>query len=152
MQCPARNNKTFICPCRIKGTSLVLVWVLKTRCNKPNFDCLVYDMDADEARVVRQAEKWQVMFECDPALQDYDVDRMNRCAILFFATTFFSLTRSNSATQDWMILGRWEYEPKRGLRLDTRKPQLSDTELKALGYGEADTGFEVSSSEGMLAA
>jgi hypothetical protein len=51
-----------------------------------------------------------------------------------------------------MILGRWKYDPKRGLRLDTRKPQLSDTELKEQGYGEADTGFEVSSSGGMLGA
>lgn len=78
MQCPARANKVFICPCRIKGTTLVLVWILRTRCNSPHLDCLVYDIESDEVRVVRQSEKWQVLYECDPKLEDYDSDRMNR--------------------------------------------------------------------------
>jgi hypothetical protein len=84
MQCPAKGNKLFFCPCRIRGISLVLAWILRTRCNAPHFDCLVYDMDSDEARVVRQSEKWQAKYECDPTLQDYDVDRMKRCAILLY--------------------------------------------------------------------
>ena len=83
MQCPARGNKLFICPCRIKDTSLVLVWILRTRCNAPHFDCLVYDMDSDDARVVRQSEKWQGIYECDPTQQDYDINRMNKYAVLF---------------------------------------------------------------------
>ena len=61
-------------------------------------------------------------------------------------------TRLNSAVQDWIKLGRWEYDPRRGLRLDTRKPQLPDGELKELGYSEADTGFESSSTAGILDA
>lgn len=77
MQTPGKASKTFICPCRIVGTSLVLVFILKTRCNKPNYDCLVYDMDSDKAHVMRQDTKWQSTFELDVSLQDYDVDAMN---------------------------------------------------------------------------
>ena len=51
-----------------------------------------------------------------------------------------------------MKLGRWQYDPKRGLRLDTRKPQLPDTELKEQGYSAVDTGFEDPASGGMPVA
>jgi hypothetical protein len=49
-----------------------------------------------------------------------------------------------------MKINRWEYDPKRGLRLDTRKPQLPDAQLKEQGYGEADTGFEDEASTGII--
>lgn len=51
MQSGGKGNKTFVCPCRIKGTDLVLVYVLRTRCNKPHYDCLVYDIVGDKAFV-----------------------------------------------------------------------------------------------------
>jgi hypothetical protein len=68
--------KTFVCPCRIVDTNLVLVYILKTRCNRPHYDCLVYDIDTDKAFVMRQASKWQSNFQLDPTLQDYDADAM----------------------------------------------------------------------------
>lgn len=77
MQCPGKENKTFVCPCRVVNTTLVLVFILKTRCNKPHYDCLVYDMDTKKAFVLRMQTKWESKYELDPTLHDYDVDAMN---------------------------------------------------------------------------
>jgi len=44
-----------------------------------------------------------------------------------------------SAVENRITLGRWRFDPKRGLRLECKKPQLADTELKLLGYSEMNT-------------
>lgn len=78
MQSNLKVNRTFVCPCRIKGTALVLVYIMRTRCNKPHFDCLVYDIVDKKAYVQHQSDKWEANYECDPELQDYSLDDMNR--------------------------------------------------------------------------
>lgn len=79
MICPGKKNKTFVCPCRIKGTDIVLVWILRTRCNKPRYDCLVYDVRTDKAYVVNAlGYNWEHNYECDETLEDFDIDRMSR--------------------------------------------------------------------------
>lgn len=55
MQSPGKACKTFVCPCRIVGTRLVLVFMLKTRCNKQHYDCLVFDIDDKKAKIIRQS-------------------------------------------------------------------------------------------------
>ena len=41
-----------------------------------------------------------------------------------------------SAVENWIVLGRWRFDSNRGLRLECKRPQLADTELKELGYAE----------------
>jgi hypothetical protein len=48
-----------------------------------------------------------------------------------------------SATETWMAVGRWKYDPSRGLRLECKKPQLADTELKELGYADSNTSGSI---------
>jgi hypothetical protein len=55
-----------------------------------------------------------------------------------------------SAADDWVKLGRWEYDPKRGLRITTKNPQLPDSELKKLGYGEHDNNEAATPSGGNI--
>jgi hypothetical protein len=76
---PGRRNKIFVCPCRIKGTDLVLVWILKTRCNKPRYDCLVYNIKTDLATVINANNvNWEKDYDCDVTLEDYDFAMMSK--------------------------------------------------------------------------
>lgn len=73
------TGKTFITRCRLKGTDLVLVYILKTRCFKPHIDILVYDINAKKAFVLQQTKcRWQNLYECDLHLRDFDEDDLNR--------------------------------------------------------------------------
>jgi hypothetical protein len=66
------GNYAFVCPCRLEGTRWVLCMILKTRCNKSNFDCLIYDMDDDKCFVLKQnVQKWFSNFICSP-LETFD--------------------------------------------------------------------------------
>lgn len=78
MQFTGNGYKTFICPSRIKGTDLVLLYIFKTRCNRPHVDCLVFDIVQLTVYVIKQSSGWQTSFECDPSLQDYNVEDMNK--------------------------------------------------------------------------
>lgn len=78
MQTPAKGNKVFVCPCRIIGTDLVLAYILKTRCNRPHYDCLVYNIIDKTVNVVRQGDKWEVNYDLDVNLVDFDINEVER--------------------------------------------------------------------------
>lgn len=42
------------------------------------------------------------------------------------------------AVSEWINIGRWRFDPSRGLRLDCKNPQRSDTELRGI-YGVTGT-------------
>ena len=44
------------------------------------------------------------------------------------------------AVNTWLKVGRWIYDPKRGLRLECKAPQLPDSALKDMGYEEKEKG------------
>jgi hypothetical protein len=64
-----KQGYTFVCPCRLARTRLVICMILKTRCNRSHYDCLMYDMDINKCFVILQSEtKWVNDYKCDPLL------------------------------------------------------------------------------------
>ena len=75
--CQSANGRTFVCPAHIKDTRNVLVYILKTRCNNPHLDCLIYNMDRKQCSVVKKAAQWENKFEVDPSRCEFDHAELN---------------------------------------------------------------------------
>jgi hypothetical protein len=70
------SSYTFVCPCRLEGNNWVLCLILKTRCNNPHFDCLIYDMDMDKCFVLKSTvQTWYNSFTCLP-LETFDIKKV----------------------------------------------------------------------------
>jgi hypothetical protein len=71
------KSRFFVTPCLFQDTELVLVAILKTRCNSPNFAALVYNRESGVVTIFTKGSKWEAQYTCD-ITGAFDNDAMNR--------------------------------------------------------------------------
>jgi hypothetical protein len=71
------KSRFFVTPCLFKNTEFVLVAILKTRCNNPNYAALVYNQESGQVTIFNKDSKWEAQHTCD-ITGVFDNDAMSR--------------------------------------------------------------------------